>query len=158
MLRLQGLGVLKCAWARECSPQELQESRDHTDAAQALESTFSKDSACGLESTFAPPLESPSKVRKILALPPFVRSFYNLFPTAALNLCAQPESFALLDGDLCCHYPHGKLFSLELRVATEWSDLASRASPPQVLSGQNLKARHACQAARAELHKPYSRA
>ena len=134
--------VCLSAWAREFSPQELQEITRHY-AAQALESTFSRDSACGLESTFdttAP--ESSFENAQDTCAATLCAQFLQSLPTAALeSLCAQPQSFALLEGDLCCHYPHGKLFSLESASPQECDRFSQQGfSPTGALSGQNLKA------------------
>ncbi|WP_299326104.1 tRNA pseudouridine(13) synthase TruD [uncultured Helicobacter sp.] len=135
--------VLLSAWAREFSPQELQEITRHY-AAQALESkpplesTFSRDSACGLESTFENSLQSAQDTCAATLCAQFLQSL----PTAALeSLCAQPQALTLLDGDLCCHYPHGKLFSLDSATRAECERFSQQGfSPTGALSGQNLKA------------------
>lgn len=135
--------VCLSAWARECSPQELQEiTRHYATKTSELESTFSKDSACGLESTFAPPLENSLQSAQDTCAATLCAQFLQSLPTAALeSLCAQPQSFTLLDGDLCCHYPHGKLFSLESASPQECERFAKQGfSPTGALSGQNLKA------------------
>lgn len=131
--------VCLSAWAREFSPQELQEITRHY-AAQALESTFSRDSACGLESTFA--LETSLQSAQDTCAATLCAQFLQSLPTAALeSLCAQPQALTLLDGDLCCHYPHGKLFSLESASPQECERFAKQGfSPTGALSGQNLKA------------------
>lgn len=131
--------VCLSAWARECSPQELQEIARHY-AAQALESTFSRDSACGLESTFA--LENSLQSVQDTCAATLCAQFLQSLPTAALeSLCAQPQAFTLLEGDLCCHYPHGKLFSLESASPQECDRFSQQGfSPTGALSGQNLKA------------------
>lgn len=131
--------VCLSAWAREFSPQELQEITRHY-AAQALESTFSKDSACGLESTFA--LENSLQNAQDTCAATLCAQFLQSLPTATLeSLCAQPQALTLLDGDLCCHYPHGKLFSLESASPQECERFSQQGfSPTGALSGQNLKA------------------
>lgn len=131
--------VCLSAWAREFSPQELQEIARHY-AAQALESTFSRDSACGLESTFA--LETSLQSAQDTCAATLCAQFLQSLPTAALeSLCAQPQALTLLDGDLCCHYPHGKLFSLESASPQECERFSQQGfSPTGALSGQNLKA------------------
>lgn len=131
--------VCLSAWAREFSPQELQEITRHY-AAQALESTFSRDSACGLESTFA--LENSLQSAQDTCAATLCAQFLQSLPTAALeSLCAQPQALTLLDGDLCCHYPHGKLFSLESASPQECERFSQQGfSPTGALSGQNLKA------------------
>lgn len=129
--------VCLSAWAREFSPQELQEITRHY-AAQALESTFSRDSACGLESTFETSLQNAQDTCAATLCAQFLQSL----PTATLeSLCAQPQALTLLDGDLCCHYPHGKLFSLESASPQECDRFSQQGfSPTGALSGQNLKA------------------
>lgn len=131
--------VCLSAWAREFSPQELQEITRHY-AAQALESTFSKDSACGLESTFA--LENSLQNAQDTCAATLCAQFLQSLPTATLeSLCAQPQALTLLEGDLCCHYPHGKLFSLESASPQECDRFSQQGfSPTGALSGQNLKA------------------
>lgn len=133
--------VCLSAWARECSPKELQEITRHYATAQSpLESTFSKDSACGLESTFA--LETSLQSAQDTCAATLCAQFLQSLPTAALeSLCAQPQALTLLDGDLCCHYPHGKLFSLESASPQECERFSQQGfSPTGALSGQNLKA------------------
>lgn len=127
--------VCLSAWAREFSPKEL---RDIARRYATPESTFSKDSACGLESTFETSLQNAQDTCAATLCAQFLQSL----PTAALeSLCAQPQSFTLLDGDLCCHYPHGKLFSLDSASPQECERFSQQGfSPTGALSGQNLKA------------------
>ena len=127
--------VCLSAWAREFSPQELQEIARHYATAQSpLEST--------LESTFAPPLENSLQSAQDICAATLCAQFLQSLPTAALeSLCAQPQALTLLDGDLCCHYPHGKLFSLESASPQECERFSQQGfSPTGALSGQNLKA------------------
>lgn len=127
--------VCLSAWAREFSPQELQEIARHYATAQSpLEST--------LESTFAPPLENSPQSAQDTCAATLCAQFLQSLPTAALeSLCAQPQALTLLDGDLCCHYPHGKLFSLESASPQECERFSQQGfSPTGALSGQNLKA------------------
>ena len=178
--------VCLSAWARECSPKELQEITRHYATAQSpLESTFSKDSACGLESRIASSrgvdrplvlsslrdlqshdssltiLESQDALESTLestfdtaalessfenaqdtCAATLCAQFLQSLPTAALeSLCAQPQTLTLLDGDLCCHYPHGKLFTLDSATKAESERFSQQGfSPTGALSGQNLKA------------------
>ena len=127
--------VCLSAWAREFSPKEL---RDIARRYATPESTFSKDSACGLESTFETSLQNAQDTCAATLCAQFLQSL----PTAALeSLCAQPQALTLLDGDLCCHYPHGKLFSLESASPQECERFSQQGfSPTGALSGQNLKA------------------
>ena len=189
--------VCLSAWAREFSPKELRDIARHY-ATAPLESTFSRDSACGLESriassrgvdrplvlsslrdlqnkgyrsaladvsleshdssltilesqdalestlesTFAPPLETSIQSAQDTCAATLCAQFLQSLPTAALeSLCAQPQALTLLDGDLCCHYPHGKLFSLESASPQECDRFSQQGfSPTGALSGQNLKA------------------
>ena len=167
--------VCLSAWAREFSPKELRDIARRY-ATTPLESTFSRDSACGLESRIASSrgvdrplvlsslrdLQSHDSSLTILESQDALEStfenslqsaqdtcaatlcaqFLQSLPTAALeSLCAQPQSFTLLEGDLCCHYPHGKLFSLESASPQECDRFSQQGfSPTGALSGQNLKA------------------
>lgn len=50
------------------------------------------------------------------------------------------QVFALLSGDLCCHYPHGRLFTLESPSQEECARFVDRGfSPTGALCGENLK-------------------
>ena len=142
--------VCLSAWARECSPKEL---RDIARRYATPESTFSKDSACGLESQDAlestlestfdtAALESSFENAQDTCAATLCAQFLQSLPTAELeSLCAQPQALTLLDGDLCCHYPHGKLFSLESASPQECDRFSQQGfSPTGALSGQNLKA------------------
>lgn len=125
--------VLLSAWAKDSSVKDLQEIARHY-AAQALESPTN------LESTFA--LENSLQSAQDTCATMLCAQFLQSLPTAALeSLCAQPQSFTLLDGDLCCHYPHGKLFTLDSATRAESERFSQQGfSPTGALSGQNLKA------------------
>lgn len=125
--------VCLSAWAKDSSVKDLQEIARHY-AAQALESPTN------LESTFA--LENSLQSAQDTCATMLCAQFLQSLPTAALeSLCAQPQALTLLDGDLCCHYPHGKLFSLESASPQECERFSQQGfSPTGALSGQNLKA------------------
>ena len=131
--------VCLSAWAREFSPQEIQEiARHYATAPSPLESQDPLESPTNLESTFETSLQSAQDTCATMLCAQFLQSL----PKAALeSLCAQPQSFTLLDGDLCCHYPHGKLFSLDSATRAECERFSQQGfSPTGALSGQNLKA------------------
>ena len=133
--------VCLSAWAREFSPQELQEiTRHYATAPSPLKSQDPLESPTNLESTFA--LENSLQSAQDTCAATLCAQFLQSLPTAALeSLCAQPQALTLLDGDLCCHYPHGKLFSLESASPQECERFAKQGfSPTGALSGQNLKA------------------
>ena len=56
-------------------------------------------------------------------------------------LQAQPQLFKLFSGDLCCHYPYGKFFTLESKIndldITRFCE--ARFSPTGALSSKSLK-------------------
>lgn len=144
------------AWAREFNVKDLQEiARRYATAPSPLESTFSqRDSACGLESqdplksptnlesTFAPPLETSLQSAQNACIATLCARFLQSLPKVALeSLCAQSQAFTLLEGDLCCHYPYGKLFTLDSATQAECERFSQQGfSPIGALSGQNLKA------------------
>ena len=125
--------VCLSAWAKDSSVKDLQEIARHY-AAQALESPTN------LESTFA--LENSLQSAQDTCAATLCAQFLQSLPTAALeSLCAQSQAFTLLDGDLCCHYPHGKLFTLDSATRAESERFSQQGfSPTGALSGQNLKA------------------
>lgn len=127
--------VCLSAWAKDSSVKDLQEIARHY-AAQALESKPP------LESTFTPPLENSLQSAQDTCAITLCAQFLQSLPKATLeSLCAQPQSFTLLEGDLCCHYPHGKLFSLDSATKAECERFSQQGfSPTGALSGQNLKA------------------
>ena len=127
------------AWAREFSPKELQQLAQHYGK---LESQDPLKSPTNLESTFAPSLETSLQSAQNACIATLCAQFLQSLPTATLeSLCAQPQAFTLLEGDLCCHYPHGKLFSLESASPQECERFSQQGfSPTGALSGQNLKA------------------
>ena len=56
------------------------------------------------------------------------------------SLYGQTQIFKLLSGDLCCHYPYGKLFMLESINAYESERFAQRGfAPTGLLSGKHQK-------------------
>ncbi len=56
------------------------------------------------------------------------------------QLCSQPHIFKIFEGDICCHYPYGKLFSLESHLTQELHRFNSSGfSPTGALSGKGLK-------------------
>ncbi len=142
------------AWAREFNVKDLQEiARRYATAPSPLESTFAqRDSVCGLESqsplksalesTFAPPLETSLQSAQNACIATLCARFLQSLPKAALeSLCAQSQAFTLLEGDLCCHYPYGKLFTLDSATQAECERFSQQGfSPTGALSGQNLKA------------------
>lgn len=135
--------VLLSAWAREFSPQELQEiARHYATAPSLLKSQDPLKSPTNLESTFAPPLETSLQSAQDTCATMLCAQFLQSLPKAALeSLCAQPQAFTLLEGDLCCHYPHGKLFTLDSATKAECERFSQQGfSPTGALSGQNLKA------------------
>lgn len=123
--------VCLSAWAKDSSVKDLQEITRHY-ATKTSE----------LESTFAPPLENSLQSAQDTCAATLCAQFLQSLPTAALeSLCAQPQALTLLDGDLCCHYPHGKLFSLDSATRAECERFSQQGfSPTGALSGQNLKA------------------
>lgn len=125
--------VCLSSWAKLSSPKELQEIlRTFASKHSPLESTF-----CNSElDTMS--LESAQDTCATMLCAQFLQSL----PKAALeSLCAQPQAFTLLEGDLCCHYPHGKLFSLDSATSAECERFSQQGfSPTGALSGQNLKA------------------
>ena len=119
------------AWAREFNVKDLQEiARRYATAPNPLESTF------------APPLETPLQSAQNACIATLCARFLQSLPKVALeSLCAQPQAFTLLDGDLCCHYPYGKLFTLDSATQAECKRFSQQGfSPTGALSGQNLKA------------------
>ncbi|MDL0081357.1 tRNA pseudouridine(13) synthase TruD [Helicobacter sp. XJK30-2] len=119
------------AWAREFNVKDLQEiARRYATAPNPLESTF------------APPLETPLQSAQNACIATLCARFLQSLPKVALeSLCAQPQAFTLLDGDLCCHYPYGKLFTLDSATQAECERFSQQGfSPTGALSGQNLKA------------------
>lgn len=123
------------AWAREFSPKELQQLAQHYGK---LESQDPIESPTNLESTFETSLQSAQNA----CIATLCARFLQSLPKVALeSLCAQPQAFTLLDGDLCCHYPHGKLFTLDSATQAECERFSQQGfSPTGALSGQNLKA------------------
>lgn len=123
------------AWAREFSPKELQQLAQHYGK---LESQDPIESPTNLESTFETPLQSAQNA----CIATLCARFLQSLPKVALeSLCAQPQAFTLLDGDLCCHYPYGKLFTLDSATQAECERFSQQGfSPTGALSGQNLKA------------------
>lgn len=123
------------AWAREFSPKELQQLAQHYGK---LESQDPLKSTTNLESTFETPLQSAQNA----CIATLCARFLQSLPKVALeSLCAQPQAFTLLDGDLCCHYPYGKLFTLDSATQAECERFSQQGfSPTGALSGQNLKA------------------
>lgn len=127
------------AWAREFSPQELQEiARRYATAPSPLESQDPLKSPANLESTFETSLQSAQNA----CIATLCARFLQSLPKVALeSLCAQPQAFTLLEGDLCCHYPYGKLFTLDSATQAECERFSQQGfSPTGALSGQNLKA------------------
>lgn len=127
------------AWAREFSPKELQEiARRYATAPSPLESQDPLKSPTNLESTFETSLQSAQNA----CIATLCAHFLQSLPKVALeSLCAQPQAFTLLEGDLCCHYPHGKLFTLDSATQAECERFSQQGfSPTGALSGQNLKA------------------
>lgn len=119
--------VCLSAWVKDSSVKDLQEiTRYYATKTSELESTF-ENSIQNAQDTCAATL---------------CAQFLQSLPTAALeSLYAQPQALTLLDGDLCCHYPHGKLFSLESASPQECERFSQQGfSPTGALSGQNLKA------------------
>lgn len=127
------------AWAREFSPKELQQLAQHYGK---LESQDPLKSPTNLESTFAPPLETSLQSAQNACIATLCARFLQSLPKVALeSLCAQSQAFTLLDGDLCCHYPYGKLFTLDSATQAECERFSQQGfSPTGALSGQNLKA------------------
>lgn len=125
--------VCLSAWARDANAKDLQEFARYY-AAQALESKRP------LESTFA--LENSLQSAQDICAATLCAQFLQSLPKAALeSLCAQSQALTLLDGDLCCHYPYGKLFTLESASPQECERFSQQGfSPTGALSGQNLKA------------------
>lgn len=125
--------VCLSAWARDANAKDLQEFARYY-AAQALESKRP------LESTFA--LENSLQSAQDICAATLCAQFLQSLPKAALeSLCAQSQAFTLLEGDLCCHYPYGKLFTLESASPQECERFSQQGfSPTGALSGQNLKA------------------
>ena len=125
--------VCLSAWAKDSSVKDLQEIARHY-VAQALESPTN------LESTFA--LENSLQNAQDTCAATLCAQFLQSLPAATLeSLCAQSQAFTLLDGDLCCHYPHGKLFTLDSATRAESERFSQQGfSPTGALSGQNLKA------------------
>lgn len=123
------------AWAREFSPKELQQLAQHYGK---LESQDPIESPTNLESTFETPLQSAQNA----CIATLCARFLQSLPKVALeSLCAQPQAFTLLEGDLCCHYPYGKLFTLDSATQAECERFSQQGfSPTGALSGQNLKA------------------
>lgn len=123
------------AWAREFSPKELQQLAQHYGK---LESQDPLKSTTNLESTFETPLQSAQNA----CIATLCARFLQSLPKVALeSLCAQPQAFTLLEGDLCCHYPYGKLFTLDSATQAECERFSQQGfSPTGALSGQNLKA------------------
>lgn len=127
------------AWAREFSPKELQEiARRYATAPSPLESQDPLKSPTNLESTFETSLQSAQNA----CIATLCARFLQSLPKVALeSLCAQPQAFTLLEGDLCCHYPYGKLFTLDSATQAECERFSQQGfSPTGALSGQNLKA------------------
>lgn len=127
------------AWAREFSPKELQEiARRYATAPSPLESQDPLKSPTNLESTFETSLQSAQNS----CIATLCARFLQSLPKVALeSLCAQPQAFTLLEGDLCCHYPYGKLFTLDSATQAECERFSQQGfSPTGALSGQNLKA------------------
>lgn len=115
------------AWAREFNVKDLQEiARRYATAPSPLESTF----------------ENSLQSAQNACIATLCARFLQSLPKVALeSLCAQPQAFTLLDGDLCCHYPHGKLFTLDSATQAECERFSQQGfSPTGALSGQNLKA------------------
>lgn len=127
------------AWAREFSPKELQQLAQHYGK---LESQDPLKSPTNLESTFAPPLETSLQSAQNACIATLCAHFLQSLPKVALeSLCTQPQAFTLLEGDLCCHYPYGKLFTLDSATQAECERFSQQGfSPIGALSGQNLKA------------------
>lgn len=123
------------AWAREFSPKELQQLAQHYGK---LESQDPLKSPTNLESTFETSLQSAQNA----CIATLCARFLQSLPKVALeSLCAQPQAFTLLEGDLCCHYPYGKLFTLDSATQAECERFSQQGfSPTGALSGQNLKA------------------
>lgn len=115
------------AWAREFNVKDLQEiARRYATAPSPLESTF----------------ENSLQSAQNACIATLCARFLQSLPKATLeSLCTQPQAFTLLDGDLCCHYPHGKLFTLDSATQAECERFSQQGfSPTGALSGQNLKA------------------
>lgn len=127
------------AWAREFSPKELQQLAQHYGK---LESQDPLKSPTNLESTFAPSLETSLQSAQNACIATLCARFLQSLPKVALeSLCTQPQAFTLLEGDLCCHYPYGKLFTLDSATQAECERFSQQGfSPIGALSGQNLKA------------------
>lgn len=123
------------AWAREFSPKELQQLAQHYGK---LESQDPLKSPTNLESTFETSLQSAQNA----CIATLCAHFLQSLPKVALeSLCAQSQAFTLLEGDLCCHYPYGKLFTLDSATQAECERFSQQGfSPTGALSGQNLKA------------------
>lgn len=123
------------AWAREFSPKELQQLAQHYGK---LESQDPIESPTNLESTFETSLQSAQNA----CIATLCARFLQSLPKVALeSLCAQSQAFTLLEGDLCCHYPYGKLFTLDSATQAECERFSQQGfSPTGALSGQNLKA------------------
>lgn len=123
------------AWAREFSPKELQQLAQHYGK---LESQDPLKSPTNLESTFETSLQSAQNA----CIATLCARFLQSLPKVALeSLCAQSQAFTLLEGDLCCHYPYGKLFTLDSATQAECERFSQQGfSPTGALSGQNLKA------------------
>lgn len=131
--------VCLSAWAREFSPKELRDiARRYATAPSPLKSQDPLKSPTNLESTFETSLQSAQDTCAATLCAQFLQSL----PTTTLeSLCTQPQALTLLDGDLCCHYPHGKLFSLDSATRAECDRFSQQGfSPTGALSGQNLKA------------------
>ncbi|WP_290948513.1 tRNA pseudouridine(13) synthase TruD [Helicobacter sp.] len=115
------------AWVRDSSVKDLQEfARHYATKPSKLESSFCLERAQDACATT------------------LCARFLQSLPKAALeSLHKQSQAFTLLDGDLCCHYPHGKLFTLDIPTRAECERFFHQGfSPTGALSGQNLKYAH----------------